>query len=51
MSEKAGTMLLVLVGLTAVQQSDKILVDLKIFNSMDHIVRIFVAFNKGTVLL
>ena len=48
--EKSGVILLVLVGLMAGQQasrqSDK---DLKFF--IDHIIRIFTEFNKGTVLL
>ena len=48
--EKSGAILLVLVGLMAGQQasrqSNK---DLKFF--IDHIIRIFAEFNKGTVLL
>ena len=52
--EKTGAIHLVLVGLTAVwqagsRQSDEIVVDFEIFT--DRIVRIFAAFNKGTVLL
>ena len=50
--EKSGAILLVLVGLTAGRQSDKIVVDLKFLKfSTDHIIRIFTAFNEGTVLL
>ena len=52
--EKFGAILLVLVGLRqAGQQSDKILVDFVKFLkfSTDHIIRIFVVFNKGIVLL
>ena len=58
--EKSGAILLVLVGLMAGRQagrqsgrqSDEILIGLNFLKfSMDHIVRIFVAFNKGTVLL
>ena len=48
--EKFGAILLVLVGLMAAgRQSDEILVDLEF--SMNHIGRIFMVFNKGTVLL
>ena len=48
--EKSGAILLVLVGLTAgrqaSRQSDEILVDLKYL-----IGRIFIAFNKGSVII
>ena len=51
--EKSGAILLVLVGLTAGRQADEILVDFKIFKSLycDRIVRFFMEFNEGMVLL
>ena len=54
--EKSGAILLVLVSFTAGWQSgwqsDKILVDLKIFKILyGSYGRIFMAFNEGTVLL
>ena len=57
--ENSGTILLVLLGLTAGrpagspagQQADQILVDLKNLKlSTDHTVRIFTAFNKSMLL-
>ena len=45
--EKSG-IILVLAGLTAGRQSDKISVDLKNIISTDSIVRAFTAFNEGT---
>ena len=48
--EKSGAILLVLVGLTAGSPAvRRILVDFKI--PTDRIIRIFMVFNKGTVLL
>ena len=48
--EKSGAILLVLVGLTAGSPAVRqILVDFKI--PTDRIIRIFMVFNKGTVLL
>ena len=47
--ENSGAILLVLVGITAGRQSDEILIGLKF--SIDRIIRIFTAFNEGTVLL
>ena len=50
--EKSGAILLVLVGIAAVQQSDTTLADLNFLKfSTDRISRMFMAFNRSTVLL